>query len=119
MASEFELIELFKNIGSNYQNKNGIIVPSGDDCAVFDSNKPILTSVDSSIEGIHFPKEIKPSQAAYRSIAVALSDIAAMGCKPIGFSLSISNLVSDKSWYKDFVIGVTEIADEYLSLIHI
>ena len=113
MASEFELIELFKNIGSNYQNKNGIIVPSGDDCAVFDSNKPILTSIDSSIEGIHFPKEIKPSQAAYRSIAVALSDIAAMGCKPIGFSLSISNLVSDKSWYQDFVIGVTEIADEY------
>ena len=36
-----------------------------------------------------------------------------MGCKPIGFSLSISNLVSDKSWYQDFVIGVTEIADEY------
>ena len=113
MASEFELIELFKNIGSNYQDKNGIIVPSGDDCAVFYSNKPILTSVDSSIEGIHFPKEIKPSQAAYRSIAVALSDIAAMGCKPIGFSLSISNLLSAKSWYEDFAIGVTEIADEY------
>ena len=36
-----------------------------------------------------------------------------MGCKPIGFSLSISNLVSDKSWYQDFIIGVTEIADEY------
>jgi thiamine-monophosphate kinase len=36
-----------------------------------------------------------------------------MGCKPIGFSLSISNLLSAKSWYEDFAIGVTEIADEY------
>ena len=88
MASEFELIDLFQDIGSKYYSQNGIIIPPGDDCAVFQSNKPIITSVDSSVEGIHFPEDIEPSQIAYRSIAVALSDIAAMGCRPIAFSIS-------------------------------
>jgi len=60
LASEFELIDLFKDIGSEYHLKNGIVVPSGDDCAVLESKKSIVTSVDSSIEGVHFPKDINP-----------------------------------------------------------
>lgn len=113
MASEFELIDLFKDIGSKYYSKNSIIIPPGDDCAAFTSSKPIVTSVDSSIEDIHFPKDIKPSLIAYRSIAVALSDIAAMGCRPIAFSISISNLINNREWYEDFASGVKEISDEY------
>ena len=118
MASEFELINLFKDIGSEYHLKNGIVVPSGDDCAVLESKKSLVTSVDSSIESVHFPKDISPGKMAYRSIAVALSDIAAMGCKPLGFSLSISNLTDEIDWYKNFANGVKEISDEYeISLI--
>jgi len=42
LNSEFELIDLFKNIGSEYYKDNGIIISPGDDCAVFKSNKPIV-----------------------------------------------------------------------------
>ena len=42
MNSEFELIDLFKNIGSEYYKDNGIIISPGDDCAVFKSNKSTL-----------------------------------------------------------------------------
>lgn len=113
MASEFELIDLFQDIGSEFYSQNGIIIPPGDDCAVFQSNKPIITSVDSSVEGIHFPEDIEPSQIAYRSIAVALSDIAAMGCRPIAFSISISGLINDIDWYRNFSNGVKEISKIY------
>ena len=61
MNSEFELIDLFKNIGSEYYKDNGIIISPGDDCAVFKSNKPIVTSIDASVEGVHFPKNANPS----------------------------------------------------------
>ena len=125
MASEFELIDLFQDIGSEFYSQNGIIIPPGDDCAVFQSKKPIITSVDSSVVGVHFPENIMPSQIAYRSIAVALSDIAAMGCRPIAFSISISSLINDIDWYRNFSNGVKEISKIYqipligLSLIHI
>ena len=57
MNSEFELIDLFNQIGSKYYKENGVIVPPGDDCAVFESKKEIVTSVDASVEGIHFLKD--------------------------------------------------------------
>ena len=82
MNSEFELIDLFNQIGSKYYKENGVIVPPGDDCAVFESKKEIVTSVDASVEGIHFLKDTAAQDIAYRSIAIAISDIAAMGGTP-------------------------------------
>ena len=118
MNSEFELIDLFKNIGSEYYEDNGIIISPGDDCAAFKSNKPIVTSIDASIEGVHFPKNAKPSDIAYRSIAVALSDIAAMACKPLAFSLSVTVPHNEYDWFESFQEGTKDISDEYkISLI--
>jgi thiamine-monophosphate kinase len=118
LNSEFELIELFKNIGSEYYKDNGIIISPGDDCAAFKFNKSIVTSIDASIEGVHFPKNAKPSDIAYRSIAVALSDIAAMACKPLAFSLSITVPHNEYDWFESFQEGAKDISDEYkISLI--
>ena len=38
----------------------------GDDCAVIDAKDKILTSVDSSVEEQHFPKDLNPYHVAYR-----------------------------------------------------
>ena len=43
-----------------------------------------LISVDSFVEGQHFPKDLDPFFIGYRSIAVAASDILAMGARPEG-----------------------------------
>ena len=68
MNSEFELIDLFNQIGSKYYKENGVIVPPGDDCAVFESKKEIVTSVDASVEGIHFLKDTEAQDIAYLSL---------------------------------------------------
>lgn len=118
MSSEFELIELFQHIGAEYYKENGVIIGPGDDCAIFDLSTPIITSVDSSVVDIHFPSNASPQDIGYRAVAVALSDIAAMGCRPIAFSLSVSSPVTEDLWYKKLAEGVEDIAKEFeISLI--
>jgi thiamine-monophosphate kinase len=118
LASEFELIDLFKGIGSEYYKENGVIIPPGDDCAIIDLSQPIITSVDASVAGVHFPLDANSEDIAYRSIAVALSDLAAMGCNPRAFSLSVTSPETNIDWYKRFALGTKEIAEKYkISLI--
>ena len=118
MSTEFELIEIFQHIGAEYYKDNGIITGPGDDCAIFDLSTPIVTSVDSSVADIHFPSNASPADIGYRAVAVALSDIAAMGCKPIAFSLSVSSSITNESWYAKLADGIKEIAKEFqISLI--
>ncbi len=118
MSTEFELIEIFQHIGAEYYKDNGIITGPGDDCAIFDLSTPIVTSVDSSVSDIHFPSNASPADIGYRAVAVALSDIAAMGCKPIAFSLSVSSSITNESWYIKLADGIKDIAKEFqISLI--
>jgi thiamine-monophosphate kinase len=118
LSTEFELIEIFQHIGAEYYKDNGIITGPGDDCAIFDLSTPIVTSVDSSVADIHFPSNASPADIGYRAVAVALSDIAAMGCKPIAFSLSVSSPITNESWYAKLADGIKEIAKEFqISLI--
>ena len=118
MISEFELIDLFNHIGSKYNKQNGIVVPPGDDCAVIDLPLPLVTSIDSSISDIHFPANASAKDIGYRSVAVALSDIAAMGCQPRGFSVSITCSNRDKNWFEELANGFEDISNEFqISLI--
>jgi thiamine-monophosphate kinase len=118
LSTEFELIEIFQHIGAEYYKDNGIITGPGDDCAIFDLSTPIVTSVDSSVADIHFPSNASAADIGYRAVAVALSDIAAMGCKPIAFSLSVSSPITNESWYAKLADGIKEIAKEFqISLI--
>ena len=118
MSTEFELIEIFQHIGAEYYKDNGIITGPGDDCAIFDLSTPIVTSVDSSVSDTHFPSNASPADIGYRAVAVALSDIAAMGCKPIAFSLSVSSSITNESWYIKLADGIKDIAKEFqISLI--
>jgi thiamine-monophosphate kinase len=111
LLSEFELINLFRDIGSEYYEQNGIVLSPGDDCAIIDLPKPLITSVDASVADIHFPSNASPIDIGYRSVAVALSDLAAMGCFPRAFSLSVTSPINDKEWYINLSKGVKEIAD--------
>ena len=55
-----------------------------------------------------------PSDAiAYRSVAVALSDIAAMGGQPIAFNLSLVMPNFKPDWMKGFRKGLQKISREY------
>ena len=113
MISESAILNCFQHLVD--LNKDDIvIVGSGDDAAVIKSQeKDLVHSVDISKINSHFPEDSMPQDIAYRSIAVALSDLAAMGAFPAFISIGLTSNITDLKWYKQFTRGVEEILNEY------
>ena len=113
MISESAILNCFQHLVD--LNKDDIvIVGSGDDAAVIKSQeKDLVHSVDISKINSHFPEDSMPQDIAYRSIAVALSDLAAMGAFPSFISIGLTSNITDLKWYKQFTRGVEEILNEY------
>lgn len=100
MKNEFEFIEKIRRKRQYSTAKIGI----GDDCAVIAKNSKIdlITTADLLIEDIDFRlRWIKPNLLGHKTLAVSLSDIAAMGGKPIWAMLSIG--IPQKIWETNFV----------------
>ncbi|MDD8020898.1 MAG: thiamine-phosphate kinase [Acidobacteriota bacterium] len=87
------------------ENVTGI----GDDCAVvpWEGNRNLLVTTDLLLDGVHFLKQkISARDLGYKSLAVNLSDIAAMGGKPLWAFLSIALPAETKvSWVDQFLSG--------------
>jgi thiamine-monophosphate kinase len=93
---EFGLIDRIK---SKFSSTNATTLEGiGDDAAIIDAGEQaVLVSTDMLLEGIHFDLSYMPLQhLGYKSVAVNVSDIAAMNGKPeqIVISLAISNRFS-------------------------
>ena len=112
--SEFEVIKkYFSNIGGEFHRKNNISLGVGDDCAEVTTKKNLLISCDTSVENVHFYKEINPKFIAYRSCAIALSDINAMGGRPLGYQVSLSTKETNTSFYRDLAKGFKLFSKKY------
>ena len=110
MTSEFEIIErYFKK--KMKQTALGV----GDDAAMIHvrNNYQLAISSDMLIENIHFLKNTNPSHLGWKSLAVNLSDIAAMGATPKWATLSISLPKINHAWLKKFSKGFFECADKF------
>ncbi|HEY9886567.1 MAG TPA: thiamine-phosphate kinase [Vampirovibrionales bacterium] len=106
MSKEHSII---KSIVSKFNARKFI----GDDC-VFLETENLLCSTDSLIEGVHFLKDTPPYSLGWKTAAVNISDIAAMGGNPKYFLLSAS-LPSSKnsSWINEFMDGLKKCLDKY------
>lgn len=86
----------------------------GDDCAVLEKNENLsyLVSTDSLVENVHFLRDtISPFDLGYKSLAVNLSDIAAMGGRPLFFFLAMSLPKSLRiDWLRSFSKGMEELS---------
>ena len=108
MTDEFQLIQ--KLISGWRSGSTAIIGPGDDASAVVTSSDPdslFLQTVDLLIENVHFRKGWgSPFQLGWKSLAVNLSDIAAMGGKPTHVHLS---LAIPKTWLEsellEFLVG--------------
>jgi thiamine-monophosphate kinase len=105
MKSEFDFISNLRreNAVKNLQF-SGVKVGIGDDCAVVKHNSKtdLVITTDLLIEEIDFRLEwTKPEFAGHKALAVSLSDVAAMGAKPIWALVSIG--IPEKIWKTDFV----------------
>lgn len=92
----------------------------GDDCALVSppAGKQLAISTDTLVSGVHFPENTSAYNIGYKSLAVNLSDLAAMGAEPAWVSLAITLPESSANWIEQFMQGFTTLAREYsLSLI--
>ena len=87
----------------------------GDDCALMsiDNGKQLATTVDTLIEGVHFPADTSAQDIAYKALAVNLSDLAAMGATPLYFTLALTLPSVDEKWLEDFSESLKALAKQY------
>ena len=88
----------------------------GDDCAVIPAGESeFIYSTDMLMEGVHFLRDAaSPEDIGWKSLAVNLSDIAAMGGTPIATFLSIA-LPKDVQgeWADRFIAGYAELSRKF------
>ena len=108
--NEFDLI---KNYFNWPLSDPSIELGVGDDAALFqiDSDCQLVTSTDTLSESVHFFKDAHPGDIAYKSLAVNLSDIAAMGAQAKCFTLSLTLPKLDESWLQAFSDSLREASE--------
>jgi len=111
--SEQELIQ--KYFSRHLTACETVDVGVGDDAAIVNPPKDskLVVTTDTLNEGVHFYPDCKPQDIGYKSLAVSLSDIAAMGARPLWATLSLSLPTIDNQWLKHFSDGLYLLADEY------
>lgn len=115
---EFDLIHRFFKTGADAmgsENGQSIALGIGDDCALIKPlpGEEIAITSDMLVEGRHFFAGADPSLLGQKALAVNLSDLAAMGARPLGFTLSIALPSANVAWLEAFAQGLFEIAKLY------
>ncbi|MGB8479868.1 MAG: thiamine-phosphate kinase [Acidobacteriaceae bacterium] len=118
-------------IGNPSRSRREVRAPSfspviegiGDDCAILrpPSGNEVLVTTDFTLEAVHFRREWHSAESVgHRCLARGLSDIAAMGAKPLAAFLSLAlpvELVRSHagrpSWRERFFDGFLSLADKY------
>jgi len=82
-AGEFALIDRF--VRAVPTRGAGVAVGPGDDAAVLRlaPGEELVATVDAVVEGVHFDRRSSPADAGWKALAVNLSDLAAMGARPL------------------------------------
>ncbi|MBE9532944.1 MAG: thiamine-phosphate kinase [Proteobacteria bacterium] len=87
----------------------------GDDCALLQppADHLLAVSIDTLVEGVHFFADVDVKTLGHKSLAVGLSDLAAMGATPAWFTLALSLPEIDEGWLHDFSQGLAALASEH------
>lgn len=94
-----------------------VVVGIGDDAAVvsFPMDEEVLLTTDTMVEGVHFlPQTLSAVDLGYKSVAVSISDIAAMGGIPKHVLISMVIPQSyDTDWFMQMYDGVRLICEQF------
>jgi thiamine-monophosphate kinase len=69
--------------------------------------------MDMLVEGRHFLAGADPVKLGHKCLAVNLSDLAAMGARPVAFTLALALPRADAAWLEGFARGLLALADEH------
>ncbi len=87
----------------------------GDDAALLQptSGKVLAVSSDMLVSGTHFFPDADPFLLGHKTLAVNLSDLAAMGATPRWVTLALSLPEADEAWLARFSAGFFELARQH------
>lgn len=111
--AEFALIQrYFSQLSPPGQD---VLLGVGDDCALLQppAGRQLAMTLDTLIAGRHFFPDVDPVSLGHKSLAVNLSDLAAMGAEPAWALLSLSLPEVDDDWLQGFVVGFSALAGRY------
>lgn len=112
--NEFDLIEYLKR---KVPKSDRVPLGIGDDAAVVipGPGKQLVVSTDAIVEDVDFIlKELSPEKIGRKALAINLSDLAAIGAKPLAFVIMIGKPKTlSTDWLKRFYDGLLKLAEEY------
>lgn len=111
MLSEFDLIKQYFVRPVAGRATLGI----GDDCALLTPAPGMQTAISSDmlVEGRHFFAGEDAQRLGHKSLAVNLSDLAAMGARPVAFTLALALPSAERAWLEGFSRGLFALADAH------
>ncbi len=94
------------------EQHSSLLLGRGDDCAVLREQSGLCVSTDLFLEDVHFRTSYFTAQEiGHKSLAVNISDLAAMGVRPLGFSLGLAIPPhTETTWLEEFFIGMAKLA---------
>lgn len=113
MLSEFDLIA--KYFTRKPRRTEQLPLGVGDDCALLvpAPGMQMAISTDMLVEGRHFFPQADPFMLGHKCLAVNLSDLAAMGAKPLAFTLAFALPEANPAWLEQFARGMFALADQH------
>ena len=113
---ELALIERIR--GDSLRHPRGLVTLGiGDDCAILRPavDTEIVVTTDLSLEGRHFRRDWhSPESVGHRCLARGLSDVAAMGARPVAAFLSLAlPPETNDAWVRRFFGGLRTLAERY------
>jgi len=111
--SEFSLIKQY--FDKLTVERDDVELGIGDDCALLQcpADHVLAVSIDTLVESIHFFADVSPESLGHKSLAVGLSDLAAMGAKPAWFTLALTLPEVNNSWLQGFSQGLAKLAEQH------
>lgn len=110
---EFGLIErYFAPLAADAPGAFGLT----DDAAIVASapGEQVVVTTDAMVAGVHFPVDDPPDQIARKLLRVNLSDLAAMGALPRGYTLAVALPYDlDEDWVSRFASGLATDQSEF------
>ena len=110
MIGEFEIIKRYFTRDSADPD---VVLGVGDDAAVLAVDGLMAVTVDTLVEGVHFPTGMAPHLLGHRLMAVNLSDLAAMAAQPRWCTLALTLPAADELWLDGFSRGFFALAERF------
>ena len=111
--NEFSIIQrYFEQLSAD---RDDVLLGIGDDCALLQcpAAHVVAVSIDTLVEGIHFFADVAPETLGHKSLAVGLSDLAAMGAIPAWFTLALTLPEVNEPWLQGFSQGLATLAQQH------